>query len=71
MLRNAKRWALAATLATLMQVTLVCDGPDMDDVEEFFEDLDIEVHYDDHGHHHDDCWYGCEDDFFFDFDWWW
>jgi len=72
MFRAAKTWAMIMTLAVLSQVTIVCDGPDSDDVEDFFEelfdDLDIDVRVHDHDH---GCWYDCEDDWSFDFDWWW
>ena len=71
MLRATKRWTLVVTLAMLMQVTVVCDGPDFDELEDFFEDLDIDVYVDDDRHRYDRCWHDCDDDFFFDFDWWW
>jgi hypothetical protein len=68
MFRSAKKLALAATLAMLLQVTIVCDPSEL---EGLFGDLGFDVYYDDHDyHHHDDCWYDCDDEWFFDFDWW-
>lgn len=69
MFRSGKIWTLLATLAMLMPVTIVCDVPALDDV---FDDLDFEVYYDDDYHgHHSDCWFRCDDEWFFDLDWWW
>jgi hypothetical protein len=71
MFRTAKRWALAVTLLGLMQITFVCDTEALED---FFDDLGVEVYYDDHygcgDCHRFDCWSGC-DDWSFDLDWWW
>lgn len=57
-----RKWAaLAMGLMTLPQF-VVCVSPfdvDGDDIEDFFDDLDIDFD--------DDC---C-DDFFFDFEYWW
>jgi len=67
-----KIWTLAATLAALAPVTIVCDVPELSG---FFRDLDIEVYYEDD---YDRDWYyydyyyeDYEDDWWFDFDWWW
>ena len=73
MFRTAKKWALAVTLTALMQVTIVCDSRGM---AEFFDDLDFQVYYDDcHCDYwdcrHHDRWSDCDDECFFDFDWWW
>ncbi len=72
MFRATKRWALAITLMGLMQLTFVCDGEELED---FFDDLGIDVYYDDHRGcgdcYRDDCWSDCDDDWDFDFDWWW
>ena len=65
MFRMAKRWALAATLVGLMQLTFVCDS---DELEDFFDDVGIDVYYDDGCR---DCWSDCDDDWFFDVDCWW
>jgi hypothetical protein len=67
MFRTAKRWALAVALTGLMQLTFVCDS---DDLEDFFDDVGIEVYYEDDcgcG----DCWYDDCDDWFCDFGCWW
>lgn len=70
--RSAKKWALAVTLVGLMQIAIVCDAREL---EEFFDDLGVEVYYDDcdRGYwdcHQFDCWSDCDDGWSFDFDWW-
>lgn len=67
MFRAAKRWALAITLMGLMQLTFVCDE---DELEDFFDDIGVEVYYDDDCCH-SDWWSDCDDDWFFDIDCWW
>jgi hypothetical protein len=75
MFRAAKRWTLAILLV-LVPVTVVCDVPDFDGV---FRAFDYDVYYDgyccdyyyDEYYHDDDCRFGCDDEWFFDFDWWW
>ena len=69
MSHTVKRWVLAATLVVLMPVTIVCDLPALDEV---YAAFNFEVYDDDCcGHRHDDCWFDCDDDWSFDFDWWW
>jgi|GEM_PF-5199479 len=72
MYHKAKKWAMAAMLASLLQVTIFCDASG---IEDFLDDLGVEVrYYDDYW----DCgsrrhyWGDCDDDwdFDFDFDWW-
>jgi hypothetical protein len=74
MYRSARKWVLVATLL-LVPVTIVCDVPGLERVVESF---DAEVYYDDYYYdrHYDDdhsydCWFPCDDEWFFDFDWWW
>jgi hypothetical protein len=72
MFRGAKKWALAVTLTGLLQVAVVCDTREL---EEFFEDAGLRVYYDDGGRGSRDCydfgcWYDCNDDWSFEFDWW-
>lgn len=72
MYRAAKKWALAVTLMGLMQLAIVCDTREL---EEFFDDLDVEVYYDDchRGYgdcHQFGCWSDCDDEWSFDLDWW-
>jgi hypothetical protein len=72
MFRTAKKWALAVALLGLLQVTFVCDAEALED---FFDDLGVEVYYDRHygcdDCYHSGCWSDCDDDWSFDFDWWW
>jgi len=68
MFRSARKWVLLATLAVLVPVTVVCDVPEFDYI---FDDYGFDVYYDYDHHHHDDCWFDCDDGSFFDFDWWW
>jgi hypothetical protein len=70
--RSAKKWALAVTLTGLMQLAIVCDTREL---ERFFDDLGVEVYYDDCHCGSWDCyqfgyWSDCDDEWSFDFDWW-
>ena len=68
MYRTMKKWMLMAGLASLLQFTIVCDS---DKWEEFFDDVGLEVYYDDGCHGYWDCYcYDCDDDDWWDFNWW-
>jgi hypothetical protein len=70
MSRSAGKWMLLATLTAVMPVTLVCEVPELDyllDRYEFEVYYDYDQQYDDHH----GCWFDCDDDWSFDFDWWW
>ena len=75
MFHSARKWTLLTALLVMVPVTIVCDVPGLDGV---FEALDVEMYHDDccydryyYDDYRHDCWFACDDEWFFDFDWRW
>lgn len=67
---SAKKWVLMAILLMVTPLAIVCELPGL---EGLFHVFDYEFYYDDYYYddYHQDCWFDCDDEWFFDFEWWW